>query len=69
MVKIRRVKSASYDLITELLSDIRPPDKKELLMGPVDPFTAVLDSIEGSKHCYQVRDANKHLLAVFGVGA
>ena len=69
MVKIKRVKIASYDLITELLADIRKPDLKELYMSSVDPFSAVFDSIENSELCYSVRDAENHLLAVFGLGS
>ena len=67
MVKIRKVRTASYSLIAELLNDIRKADLKELYMGPTDPFTAVFDSIEASRLCYQARD-DKRLLAIFGVG-
>ena len=69
MVKIKRVRIAAYSLITELISDIRRADLKELYMGPVDPFTAVFDSIEASALCYQVRDSRKQLLAIFGLGS
>ena len=69
MVKIRKVRIASYSLITELMSDIRKADLKELYMGQTDPFTAVFDSIEASRLCYQARDSQGRLLALFGVGS
>ena len=68
MVKIKKLKKGTTSVIYELLSDIRRADFKELCMGPVDPFTAVLMSIDNSRRCYVVRDTQKHLLAVFGLG-
>lgn len=49
--------------------DIRKPDLKELIMGPVEPYQSVWDSIQYSKHCYAVRDREDNLLAIFGLGA
>ena len=69
MVKIKRVRAATESLVKELLHDIRRADLKELYMGPVDPFTAVFDSIGTSVRCYQVRDSKKQLLALFGLGS
>ena len=68
MVKIKKLMRPNRELVTELLQDIRKPDLKELLMGPVEPFDAVWQSIDNSMHCYVVRDSGKHLLAIFGIG-
>ena len=68
MVKIKKVMRPNRELVTELLQDIRKPDLKELLMGPVEPYDAVWQSIDNSMHCYAVRDSGKHLLAIFGLG-
>ena len=68
MVKIKRIGRPTRKLVVELLTDIRKPDLKELMMGPEEPYTAVWQSIMNSKYCYVVRDKEDSLLAVFGLG-
>ena len=67
MVKIKRIYRPTQKLVWELLNDIRKADFKELCMGPVDPYTAVWQSIEDSRCCYVVRDVQRKLLAIFGL--
>lgn len=69
MVKIKRIYRPTQALVYELLNDIRKADFKELCMGPVDPYTAVWESIENSRYCYAVRDSQGRLLAIFGLCA
>lgn len=69
MVKIKRTRRPTRKLVVELLMNIRKPDFKELCMGPVEPYTAVWQSILDSKYCYIVRDKDDNLLAVFGLAA
>lgn len=69
MVEIKRTRRPTRKLVVELLMNIRKPDFKELCMGPVEPYTAVWQSILDSMHCYIVRDREDHLLAVFGLAA
>ena len=68
MVKIKKILRPNIELVKELIADVRKPDLKELLMGPLAPFDAVWESIDNSLHCYVVRDNQKHLLAIFGIG-
>ena len=67
MVKIKRIRAAGR-IPLELLENIRRPDLKELMMGPLDPEEAVKQSIDDSRYCYAVRDKDNRLLAVFGIG-
>ena len=67
MVKIKRIRAAGR-IPLELFENIRRPDLKELMMGPLDPEEAVRQSINDSRYCYAVRDKDNRLLAVFGIG-
>ena len=69
MVDIKRIGRPTRKLVVELLMDIRKPDLKEIMMGREEPYTAIWHSIMDSKYCYVVRDREKHLLAVFGLGS
>lgn len=69
MVKFKRLRKANAEIVKELLMDIRKPDLKELIMGPVNSFDAVWQSIDNSKYCYAVRDDERKLLALFGIAS
>ena len=68
MVDIKRIARPTRKLVVELLMDIRKPDLKEILMCPEEPYTAIWHSVMESRYCYVVRDREKHLLAIFGLG-
>ncbi len=67
MVKIKRIGRPTRKVVVELLSDIRRPDLKEIIMVADEPYTAVWQSIMCSQYCYVVRDREDALLAVFGI--
>lgn len=69
MVKIKRIGRPTRKLVVELLTDIRRPDLKELMMSPCEPYTAVWQSILNSRYCYVARDREDKLLSIFGLGS